>query len=235
MNRKTLKQLYSLNKNFYSNTNKYFSNSRDYFWSGWDKCLKYIQSKDSLLDVGCGNGRFAGFLEKHIQNFNYMGIDNSKELLQIARETYPQYEFQLLDLQERMSNLLDEKFDVITLFGVLHHIPSRAERERIFKKLTNILKPRGFLIVTVWRFTQFSRFQKKTIEPKEVGIDKEQLEKNDYLLDWKRGTKAIRYCHYTDKKEMRELAQNANLEIEDTFLGDGKNGETNRYWVLDRQ
>ncbi len=42
-----------------------FSNSRAYPWNGWAKVKEYIEESQkkpfSVLDLGCGNGRFAEF------------------------------------------------------------------------------------------------------------------------------------------------------------------------------
>lgn len=80
-------ELIKFRKNFKSNLiNKNESPSRilsDIFWLTfpWNKTKKILRKKISILEVGCGNGRYGFFLKKILKkNFkNYIGIDINKK------------------------------------------------------------------------------------------------------------------------------------------------------------
>lgn len=80
-------KLIKFRKNFKSNLiNKNESPSRilsDIFWLTfpWKKTKKVLKKKISILEVGCGNGRYGFFLKKILKkNFkNYIGIDINKK------------------------------------------------------------------------------------------------------------------------------------------------------------
>ena len=49
---------------------------------------------DKILDSGCANGRL---VEAFQEKVDYFGVDQSEELISIARKNYPQAKFQAAD------------------------------------------------------------------------------------------------------------------------------------------
>ncbi len=251
MNKTLILKLNRLNQQFYKQVAGSFSESRSYYWQGWNKLVPYIQelanhhkNKVTVLDIGCGNGRFGSFLAEQLPEtrIKYIGVDNSKELLEIAEQQHKtsniESEFEKIDiidllLNEKLGPTL-EKFspNFITSLGVLHHIPSYKLRQSFISTLGETLTKPGYISFTTWNFLDTKRFHKKIIEPEQVKIDPDKLEKHDVILDWKRGETAYRYCHYTDRVELRKLINNSNLESVSRFKADGKSGKLNTYTVL---
>lgn len=251
MNKTLIRQLNALNRRFYKQVADSFSESRSYYWQGWNKLVPYIQElanfhqdKLTVLDLGCGNGRFGAFLAQQLPDvkLKYIGLDNSQKLLNIATQQTltPNIKtrFEKLDLTEE---LLSETFyksikkfspHFITTLGVLHHVPSYQLRQELIANLSKALASPGYLAFTSWNFLDTKRFQKKIIEPQKVNLDPEKLENHDVILDWKRGSTAYRYCHYTDKDELNLLANISGLELISRFKADGKSGKLNTYTIL---
>lgn len=251
MNKTLVRQLNKLNRRFYQQVAASFSESRSYYWQGWNKLVPYIQElakhhKDqvTVLDIGCGNGRFGSFLAEQLPDIKikYIGADNSQELLKIAKaQTLSpniKSDFIKLDIVESLldeslqKKLQDLKPNFITALGVLHHIPSFKLRQSFISQLGNSLLSPGYLSFTTWNFLDNKRFQKKIIDPKQVGLDPQKLEKHDVILDWKRGETAYRYCHYTGQEELETLIRESKLEQASQFKADGKNGKLNTYTLL---
>ena len=243
-------QLNKINARFYQLTATEFSKTRSFYWQGWKNLLPFIQplAKEKtpfkVLDVGCGNGRFGEFLfrQKISKKLIYHGLDNSQELLNFAQQRLEplkfEKEFMTIDLVESLlhQTLSEEipykKYHLTTLFGVLHHIPSQKLRQELVQLLGNSLVSGGFLVLTAWRFLNEKRFEKKQIHSSIVQIDPEELEKNDYILDWQQGRTAYRYCHYTDEQEMKKLITNSGLKLVQEYVADGKSENLNHYVVL---
>lgn len=110
---------------------------------------KLIPNKGTALDIGCGSGRDANALAS--RGLNVIGVDPSEKLLQLARTNFatPSIKWikDSLPLLEQV-NKLDIKFDLILLSAVWMHIPV-ADREHSFRKLANLLKTNGVLIITL--------------------------------------------------------------------------------------
>jgi SAM-dependent methyltransferase len=249
MNAKTRQTLIELNRTFYAENSRAFSDSRRDPWPGWSRALSHLNPPHdppiSVLDVGCGNGRFATFLEHKLSSpHRYLGLDSSPALLSHARSAHDCHKdvaFEELDILDPCARLAPAgaRFDLIALFGVLHHVPGRASRSDLIERLIARLIPGGILIVTAWQFGAFDRFRSRII-PWELynaetrdPIDEGELEAGDHLLGFADAS-LPRYCHFAPQDELRELVTQRCAELVDEFSADGKTGDLNRYAVLRR-
>ena len=83
MNEKIAAQLREINRKFYDGLAQPFTQTRQRPHDGFFELMNYLpDEKVSLLDVGCGNGRFGLFLEQHKRLIDYTGIDFSVGLLE---------------------------------------------------------------------------------------------------------------------------------------------------------
>lgn len=101
---------------------------------------------ESLLDVGCGDGRFLFELNKKVKNKNLEGVDYSENALAFARAFNDGLKFYQEDALAMTS--VNKKFDVITLIEVLEHIhPENTNllTEAVWHHLNN----NGVLVITV--------------------------------------------------------------------------------------
>lgn len=250
MNAKTRQTLIELNRDFYAGLAQAFSDSRRDPWPGWSRAVSHLNLPAdhpiSVLDVGCGNGRFAKFLEDHLASpYCYRGIDSSPALLDRARDAHralDHVQFENCEILDSGVALApnENRFDLVVLFGVLHHVPGEASRRELIERLVAQLLPGGILIVTAWQFGAFERFRSRIIPwaqhnaQARESIDPCELEEGDHLLRW--GDASLpRYCHFTPPGELRELIANPIAVRIDEFSADGKTGDLNQYavWRLD--
>lgn len=251
MKQKTIKQLNHINQNFYHSISEEFSASRQHHWPGWKQLVpvikKNIDSQEiKILDLACGNGRFAHFLDQNLQSKKiiYTAVDNNQQLLdKINQRQYQNIKQISLIKNDMINNLIkkkkvvsqfdnQDKFELITVFGFFHHLPGCKTRQIFLQLLANMMKKNSLLIFTAWQFNREERFKHKIINPEKVNIQANQLETNDYILDWQRGKKAYRYCHYADYQEIKEIIKKTNFILIDHFYADGKSGKLNLYLIL---
>ena len=79
-------KLLQINRTFYQEFAHAFADTRYAAQPGWHRIIHYFPARCQVIDLGCGNGRFARFLDEHLQEVHYVGVDGSEGLLSIARE-----------------------------------------------------------------------------------------------------------------------------------------------------
>ena len=97
----------------------------------------------TVLCIGCGSGEECEYLFKRGAK-KVVGIDTSKELIVIARESYPHMEFYVQDM--RTMQFPDASFDFVYSSLAMHYLP---HWQSTLTKIHRLLRPRGtFLFST---------------------------------------------------------------------------------------
>lgn len=104
----------------------------------------FVDSKDRILDVGCGYGRTLN--ELYSKGFkNLHGIDFSNKMVERGRKQFPWLN---LTVQEDMKiPYEDNSFDSIILFAVLTCIPDDGNQICLMNEIKRVLKPNGILYI----------------------------------------------------------------------------------------
>jgi tRNA (uracil-5-)-methyltransferase TRM9 len=241
MDESTVEKLLVLNREFYATFAQVFAESRSLSDPALTSILPYIPSGARVLDVGCGNGRLAQLLDQTRRGIIYAGVDAVPELIEVARTQSAQLDipagFHVLDISRPgWSDLFSgESFDYIVTLAVLHHIPSFRLRALALREMAELLAPRGRVILSTWQFLDSDRLRRKIVDWTEADIPAEALEPSDYLLDWDRGGRGVRYCHLVGETELRQLAAESGLSVRSTFRAGGREGNLSLFAVLDRK
>lgn len=241
MDENTVEKLLALNRKFYATFAQAFAESRSLSDPALRSILPYISSGARVLDVGCGNGRLAQLLDQTRRGVTYTGVDAVPELIEVARTQSGQLEisaeFHILDISRPGWGDLfrDESFDYVVALAVLHHIPSFRLRALALREMAELLAPGGRVILSTWQFGDSDRQRRKIVDWTEANIPAEALEPSDYLLDWNRGGRGVRYCHLVGETELRQLAAESGLSVRSTFRAGGREGNLSLFAVLDRK
>lgn len=92
----------------------------------------------SILDIGCGPGNSTNQLYERFPNADILGIDQSDNMLDKAKNSYPRLHFRKCALPDDIDDL--GNFDLIFSNACLHWIP---DHKNLFPKLTDKLNPGG--------------------------------------------------------------------------------------------
>ncbi len=228
----TVKYLNQLNQQFYQITADHFDQSRGEPWPGWERLLPHLSTPLSILDVGCGNGRFGVFLADRLgAGVTYHGMDSSPTLLERGRAALAGQDTHLEERDVIEHPLDSGEYDLVVAFGMLHHVPGSQRRQEFLATLAQRVVPGGLLAFAAWRFYDYQRFRDRIV-PWPDGL---KVEPHDYLLDWRRGVHALRYCHYIDDNEHADLIAATGFTEIATYRADGRTRNMNRYSLLRRE
>jgi len=222
MDKKTQKEILDIVRRNYGEIAEHYNETRKkHFSSLWDELKKICDSVEdwqSVLDVGCGNGRLLELFKD--RKVNYLGIDSSKELIGFAKKRFPGYKFiegNILDLGEAKEINFDYAFSI----AVLHHLPGEELRVQALRQLKNKVKKDGRIVITVWAMWSQEKYRKKIIKfilLKLIG--KNKMDIGDILFDWKNSqgeTVSKRYYHAFRKSELKRIARKAGLKVEKIY------------------
>jgi tRNA (uracil-5-)-methyltransferase TRM9 len=236
----TVETLRAISRRFYQERASEFSRTRERPWSGWGEILErareFLPERPRVLDVGCGNGRFARFLEGRLgESFEYCGVDESAFGIAEAEKRLGSRRNVTLVEADFTVSLPPGVFDLVGLFGVLHHVPGRSNRIELLTRLEARLAPGGLLAFSLWRFDRVPRFQKKIVPWDEflaetgLEVDEGDLEPGDHILTWGGAPPAYRYCHAVSDEEGEEMRRALRLELLSSF---DSGSEPNRYCLF---
>jgi len=77
MDTETVNRLNTINHAFYATVADDFDQTRGTAWPGWQRLLPHLKKPLSVLDVGCGNARFALFLHDNLSSISQQSPSNS--------------------------------------------------------------------------------------------------------------------------------------------------------------
>jgi SAM-dependent methyltransferase len=128
----------------------------------------------TLLDAGCGTGRYAGELAR--RGYAVEGVDRSCDLIETARRAVHGYEH---SVSFRVGDLLAlpvARYDGILCRGVLHDFVDDEARRSVFAAFAGALRRPGVLILDVreWEATR-DRKQRDPVFRKSVRTDRGTL------------------------------------------------------------
>ncbi|NRH20558.1 class I SAM-dependent methyltransferase [Candidatus Gracilibacteria bacterium] len=139
-----------------------FSNSRkNLHWPELEYIIENIKNNEyrSILDVGCGNGRFLEESEKlgYIPD-QYLGVDNSEGMILEARKLHSETHFEVIGMQDIKQ--IETTYDAIVFLASFHHLETQEERMQVLKDIKKLLHPNGRIYMTNWNLREQSKYEK---------------------------------------------------------------------------
>ena len=190
-----------------------------------------------IVDLGCGNGELARALAERGHRGPYLGVDFSLPLLRAAGSQPEGFatNFMQADLTQPREiaelSLVNDTWDVVTAFAVLHHIPSMDLRLDLLRVAHRLLKTDGMFVPSNWQFLNSDKLRARIQPWKAVNVAETEVDAGDYLLDWRSGGNGLRYVHHFDEHELKWLAGASNFKVVETFYADGDGGRLGLYQV----
>ncbi len=219
MHKTTQKNLLDLVRRNYDEIAGGFSQTRaNRSWPELVKLTAPVRDGDRVLDAGCGNGRLLEILSD--KTVEYLGMDNSHELVKIAQAKFPNKAFLVGDILE-LNKLSEKDFDYLFCVAVLHHLPGQDLRVEALKQMKDKIKPDGKIVITVWNLWSQLKFRRLICKFTILKImGKNKMDFGDILFNWKNNQGegiSRRYYHAFTKNELKVIADRAGLKLEKLY------------------
>lgn len=213
MNQDFSKQILEKTRADYHRIALLFSETRERSYD-LEPLVRDVRSDESVLDVGCGNGRLLDVLPVGVR---YTGCDTSEQMIALAkkRQVVQRPTIQFISGDILALPFASQSFDHVFTLSVLHHIPSEGLRQQAVAELARVVKPGGRVTITVWNLRNFYWMRRYQLWRLLFGLHPKGYDRGDCLLPWRRGVEKpiLRYIHAWTYRELQRIFTNGGLGI----------------------
>lgn len=115
-----------------------------------DILVSLLNNGSRILDVGTAIGDYPKYLtEKCNKVFEVIGIDSSKNMIDVAIKKAPKAKFEVMDM--RKLTYKSNYFDAIICLATLIHVDD-STAEKMLEKFDFLLKSKGLIIINVMEY-----------------------------------------------------------------------------------
>ena len=208
----------------------------------------------NILDIGCGPGNSTAVLKERFPGAGILGVDNSENMIDKAKASYPDLDFRICDVTCELDKL--DTYDVVFSNACLQWIPNHRDFiPAVFSKLNE----KGVLAVQIpmngeeplfkiinkviaetrWNFSDIDIETNETLLPEEYfdilssctesfdiweTVYYHRMPSIEAMVEWVKGTRLRPYINALDKSNAR-LLENEIAERAAEIYGKQKNGE----------
>jgi len=133
----------------YEFISKEFSETRAYVWRCVKEFTELIKENDSILEIGCGNGKNMQYILNN-RYCNIVGVDTCQNFINMCQSNnLIVYKNNILNLQ--FSN---NSFDYILCIAVFHHLLTEKDQRDGMNEILRVMKSGSIGIITCWSVEQ---------------------------------------------------------------------------------
>lgn len=95
-----------------------------YKWAGELIDKLRLRGSESVLDIGCGDGKVTALISSHLPNGSVTGIDSSEEMVSFARRSFPEQDYPSLFFycMDARNLTFENRFDIAFSNATLHWV-----------------------------------------------------------------------------------------------------------------
>ncbi|MBQ4031272.1 MAG: class I SAM-dependent methyltransferase [Bacilli bacterium] len=191
----------------------------DYFGDDWEfkkeieEFSSLFSKKSTIIDLGSGSGYITSFLKE--KDLNAIGIDFSKEMINIAQKRYPSIKFINDDFLNLENHFQESTIDGAISIYSFYFIPKELLND-FLKHLSYVMKNNAKLYI----ITIIGEGEKMVITP--------LMQKNNIEEDI--------YVNYYKKEQLIEILNNNNFSVdyikEASTIDDNDISQAGKYLIL---
>jgi 2-polyprenyl-3-methyl-5-hydroxy-6-metoxy-1,4-benzoquinol methylase len=106
------------------------------------KLSQYLKPGESVLDLGCGGGKFTKVIKE--AGYYTIGMDISEKALELAKKQFPEFRFSNLNPDVTIP-APDAEYSAVWCSEVIEHV---LDVNIFLSEINRVLKPGGILILT---------------------------------------------------------------------------------------
>jgi trans-aconitate methyltransferase len=159
-----------------------------------------LKGNETVLDIGCGDGKITAEIAKKLPDGSIIGVDNSREMIDSANKNFPQetYKNVLFKLCDAKKLNFNNEFDIIFSNATLHWVENHI---LVLKGIKKALKKNGKILLQMGGKGNAREIIKT------VNLIKNKSEWKEYFINFK-----FPYSFYGPDK-YRILLESIGLEI----------------------
>lgn len=166
----------------------------------------------SILDLGCGTGEHLNILSSECSSC--IGLDNSIEMLNIAKERFPG-KIQFVRKNFRNFDFYNEFDIIISLFGSMVYLVNDRDVDTFFWNTWRALKPGGIGIFEVWNSIPVKKIRNKPISlVTKINYNDKMIERErgfDLIEDSTRTIAEVKYRYHIHHPEGTEVVNDVHI------------------------
>lgn len=130
-------------KNYHWDAEEYAKHSSaQQIWARELIAKLHLDGNESILDIGCGDGKVTAEIAAQLVEGDVIGVDSSPDMIELARKNFPQNKYPNLSFELVDANHLPyvEQFDIVFSNAALHWI---KDHRFVISGIQNSLKSKG--------------------------------------------------------------------------------------------
>lgn len=164
-----------------------------------------------LLDVACGEGSFA--IEMAKQGWNVTGVDQSEEMLRLARHRAKESKQKIDYLKQDMRYIdFNNEFDMVTCwYDSLNYMITNDDLQSSFNNIARALKPSGWFLFDMNTIYGLAvRWQQRNCYVQQETSDLLELHRTSY--DFEKRLAAVKITWFVKVSEVWEKYEERHVE-----------------------
>ncbi|MEA3641358.1 MAG: methyltransferase domain-containing protein [Lamprobacter sp.] len=142
-----------------------------------------IKPGDDVLDLACGPANQLAQVARVHPDANFVGVDASPEMLELAGETVQRFGLENVRFETRyiqnLEGMTDNSMDVVMSTMSLHHLPDVSVLQATFREAARVLKPDGAVYLA--DFSRLKREQTRRFFAEQHKEQQSEIFTADYL------------------------------------------------------
>lgn len=202
------------NKRVYDAIADQFSSTRQYLWGDLVPLAAYAKKGDTILDLGCGNGRLFQLFETNDLGVTYIGQDQSEGLISHAKHAFKNAQFTVGSMTQ--IPLSDKSVDCVYSIAAFHHLPDDGSRQACLREIARVLKPGGTLVMSNWNLRN-DYVQQKIADGKYLLSAEDDTH---VQIPWRTGDQVVhgwRHYYYISHDTLREMLEPLGFSIKTEY------------------